>query len=92
MTLNQGILCYLLVLNLSTFLLFWIDKRKAVRRKWRIKEATLLGMSLLGGAAGGLAAMHLFHHKTQKNKFRIGVPALLAVQAVIAGCLVAARL
>ncbi len=83
MTLNQGILYYLLVLNFGTFLLFWADKQKAVHRKWRIKEATLLGMSLLGGAAGGLAAMYLFHHKIKKNKFRIGVPALLAVQVVI---------
>ncbi len=45
MTLNQGILYYLLVLNFGTFLLFWADKQKAVHRKWRIKEATLLGRS-----------------------------------------------
>ena len=65
--------------NLAAFAAFGIDKRKAVRRRWRIPEATLLGLCLLGGALGGLAGMHLFHHKTRKARFFVGVPVMLAL-------------
>lgn len=81
------LLCYLLVLNIGTFALFGMDKWKAVHRKWRIREAVLLGCSMFGGAAGGLLAMYLFRHKTHKARFRIGVPVMLAVQVIIAVCI-----
>ncbi len=73
--------CYLILVNIIAFAAFGIDKRKAVKHKYRISEATLLGLALIGGSAGALAGMYLFHHKTKKLLFR-AIPMLLAVQAV----------
>lgn len=77
------IFLYLLVMNLLTFAMFGIDKWKAVHGKWRIRESTLLGLSLVGGAAGGLAAMYVCRHKTKKVYFKTGLPAMLAIQAIL---------
>ena len=74
--------CYLILVNIVALAVFGIDKRKAVRHKYRIPEATLLGLALIGGAAGALAGMHLFHHKTRKPLFR-AIPVLLAAQIVL---------
>ena len=79
--LGSVVLFYLAGVNLAAFAAFpGIDKRKAVRHRWRIPEATLLGLCLLGGALGGLAGMRLFHHKTRKARFFVGVPVMLALQ------------
>ena len=59
---------YVLLINLFAFSLFGIDKRKAVKRKWRIPEATLLTVAALGGGAGALRGMYTFQHKTRKPK------------------------
>ena len=63
------IIIYLLIINLISFVLFFIDKQKSKRDKWRIKENTLHFVSFLGGTPGSIAAMILFHHKTKKPKF-----------------------
>lgn len=78
--LSSIVLFYLAGVNLVTFAAFGIDKWKAVRHRWRIPEATLLGLSLIGGALGGLAGMRLFRHKTRKARFFVGVPVMLAAQ------------
>ncbi len=70
---------YLFMINLITFIAFGIDKRKAKKGRWRIPEATLLGLSLIGGTLGGILAMNFFRHKTQKKKFSIGMPVLLII-------------
>ncbi len=75
---------YLLAASLITFVLFGADKWKAVHGKWRIRERTLLGFAAAGGAAGGLLAMKIFRHKTQKPCFAIGLPVMLAVQILAA--------
>ena len=56
---------YILVLSFITFIIYGADKARAQRGLWRIAERTLLTLSLLGGALGGLAAMYLFRHKTK---------------------------
>ena len=76
----QILAVYLAAVNLAAFAAFGIDKGKAVRQRWRIPEATLLGLALAGGALGGLAGMRLFHHKTRKARFFVGVPVMLALQ------------
>ncbi len=77
---NRIILLYLIAVNLLTFIVFGVDKWKAVHGKWRIRVSTLLGLSAIGGAAGGLLAMYVFRNKTQKVLFKIGLPAMLLVQ------------
>lgn len=70
-------------LSTAAFVMFGVDKRRAVRHEWRISESTLLMLSVFGGI-GGLLGMIVFHHKTRKWKFRVLVPAFaLADMAVI---------
>ncbi|EGG82228.1 hypothetical protein HMPREF9477_01237 [Lachnospiraceae bacterium 2_1_46FAA] len=77
-----NIIIYLCAINIMTFLLYGLDKQKAKRHKWRIPEATLLGVALAGGSIGAFLGMYIFHHKTKKAKFYIGVPMFFVMQAV----------
>ena len=74
---------WLIAINLITFAAFGIDKRKAVKGKFRISEATLFVMSLAGGSPGGLAAMYAFRHKTKKWYFKFGIPLILVLQLAV---------
>lgn len=69
MTLKQIVLLayggYLILLSLITFILYYADKKKAEKKKWRIPEKVLLLCSFLGGAFGGYPAMLIFRHKTK---------------------------
>lgn len=78
---------YLIIVNLLTFVVFAIDKRKAQKGKWRIHTKTLMGLSLIGGTIGGLAAMYIFHHKTKQKKFSLGLPIMLTIQITLLVCL-----
>ncbi len=78
---------YLLIVNCITYIVFAIDKRRAVRGKWRIPESTLFGLALLGGSIGGMLAMQICRHKTKHWSFRLGLPMILLMQ-VIAFCFV----
>lgn len=80
---EKYILIYLIVINLITFIVFAIDKICAIKKKWRYKEVSLLGMCFVGGAIGGFLAMHLFRHKTKKKLFVIGVPLIIVIHLVI---------
>ena len=65
---------YFIAINLLTFLLYGLDKYKAIRREWRIPERALLIMAFVGGAFGALSAMRIFRHKTRKGRFRLMIP------------------
>lgn len=45
----KNILIYLIIINLITFIMMYIDKKKAKWGKWRIKESTLFTLVFLGG-------------------------------------------
>lgn len=77
------LLYYFLSVNLLTFIAYGIDKHKARHKHWRVREASLLLLAVLGGSPAALLAMHLFRHKTQHNKFRYGVPAILIAQVLL---------
>ena len=72
-----------LIINVITFVVFGLDKFYAIKKKWRYKVITLLGLCFIGGALGGFLAMKIFNHKTNKNIFTISVPLLLVVQIAI---------
>lgn len=78
------LIIYFFLMNIVTLVTFWIDKNLAQNNKSRIQESTLVLLSALGGAAGGLAAMYLFRHKTKQAKFFLGLPALLLIHFIIA--------
>ena len=82
------ILLYLAVITVLTFLVFGIDKWKAQHKRWRIPESLLLGLAAIGGSVGAWLGMRVWHHKTQHKKFKYGVPAVLAVQVVVAVALI----
>ena len=84
MTEIQKILAiYLVTINVVTFLMFGIDKWKARRSRWRIREASLLGLAVLGGSIGALIGMKVWHHKTMHKKFKYGLPLILLVQIAL---------
>ncbi len=79
----KNIIIYVIIINLFTFFMMWLDKRKAKKGKWRIPENTLLILVLLGGGIGGIAGMYTFRHKTQKMKFVIEFPVILICQILL---------
>lgn len=79
---------YLIIVNIAAWIMYGLDKWKAKSGAWRIPERTLLLTALAGGSVGAIAGMLLFHHKTRKPKFIIGVPVMFAVHCVIVGVIV----
>ena len=84
---ENALLYYLIVINVVTFLVYGIDKWKAKQGSWRISEATLLVLAVIGGSIGALLGMKVWRHKTQHKKFKYGVPTLLIIQIIIIGYL-----
>ena len=78
------LLLWVLLWSLIAFALMGIDKWKAANHGRRIPEKTLFLSAILGGSLGALVGMSLFRHKTRHWSFRIGMPVILAVQAVAA--------
>ena len=74
------LLIYLAAINLVTFFLYGIDKYKAQKSKWRVKESTLLWLSVFGGCIGAWLGMKAWHHKTLHAKFKYGIPLILLAQ------------
>lgn len=72
---------YLCIINLAAFFLMASDKRRARKGLWRIPEKTLFLSAVLGGSAGALLGMYIFHHKTRHWYFVIGMPLILILQA-----------
>lgn len=83
MTLHGSLACYLLAINAVTFIVYGIDKYKAKKAKWRISEATLLLLAVLGGSIGAWMGMKVWHHKTMHKKFKYGIPAILLIQIAL---------
>lgn len=83
MTLLQIVFIYIVVINIVTFFVYGIDKWKAKRSKWRISEAALLGLAVLGGSIGAWLGMKVWHHKTMHKKFKYGIPFIFIVQIAI---------
>ena len=85
------LLIYFVSVNLLSLLSFGSDKGRARRNRWRISEGSLLALALFGGCIGALLGMWIFHHKTAKPKFFIGVPAILVLQIVIVAAILIFR-
>ena len=82
-TLHSCLAYYLLGINAVTFIVYGIDKYKAKKAKWRISEATLLLLAVLGGSIGAWMGMKVWHHKTMYKKFKYGIPAILLIQIAL---------
>ena len=75
-------LIYLCIINAAGFMLMLVDKFKAKKNLWRIPEATLFIVAILGGSIGSLLGMYTVRHKTKHLKFTVGMPLILALQVM----------
>ena len=82
-TLHSCLAYYLLGINAVAFIMYGIDKYKAKKAKWRIPEATLLLLAVLGGSIGAWMGMKVWHHKTKHKKFKYGIPSILLIQMAL---------
>ena len=80
---HQYSMYYLFAINIVSFFLYGIDKYKAKKNKWRIPEATLLMIAVIGGSIGAWVGMRLWHHKTMHKKFMYGIPVIIIMQIAL---------
>ncbi|GJG33373.1 hypothetical protein PRMUPPPA20_14820 [Xylanibacter ruminicola] len=80
---TETIIYILIGINVLTFFVYGWDKWKAKHGKWRISEATLLMLALVGGTIGALLGMQVWHHKTMHLKFKYGLPLILLAQIAL---------
>ena len=83
MSFTQIAVIYLIVINILGFLVMGLDKHKAKMADRRIPENTLFMFTILGGGVGTIAGMYVFHHKTKKMKFKVGMPLILILEMLI---------
>ncbi|MBP3602714.1 MAG: DUF1294 domain-containing protein [Lachnospiraceae bacterium] len=77
------LIAYFVIVNIIGFALMGIDKHKAKKRAFRIPEATLFIVAIIGGSIGSILGMHIFRHKTRHWYFVYGMPFILAVQIIL---------
>ncbi|VYU05977.1 DUF1294 domain-containing protein [Clostridium tertium] len=80
---KNSLIYYLIIINIISFITIYIDKKKAIKRKWRIKESTLFLLSFIGGSIGTLVGMYTFRHKTKHIKFTLGIPLIILIQFLL---------
>ena len=81
------VLCWLVVTNIAAFAVMYIDKQRAKKGAWRIKEATLFIFAIIGGSLGANLGMQLFRHKTKHWYFVVFMPLILVLHIVLLGLL-----
>ena len=77
------IILYLIVINLVGFCMMGVDKRRARKGKWRVKEAALFLAAVIGGSLGSWLGMYVFRHKTRHWYFVVGMPLILVLQVIL---------
>lgn len=87
-----GILAYASVINVATYALFAVDKRRARLGGRRIPERDLLACALAGGSIGAVLAQQVLRHKTRKQPFRAQLTSIVVVQGLAAIAILVARL
>ncbi|MCC0637496.1 DUF1294 domain-containing protein [Clostridioides sp. ES-S-0190-01] len=74
---------YFIIINIIGLSSMYIDKKKAIKNKWRIKETTLLAIAIIGGSIGSIIGMYSFRHKTKHIKFTLGIPFIILLQLLL---------
>jgi uncharacterized membrane protein YsdA (DUF1294 family) len=88
LTFIAGYTVLVTVASLVAYVLYWIDKRRAVASGRRIPESTLHWVSLLGGWPGAIVAQRRLRHKTQKMTFRVTFWTTVLLHLVVAGVII----
>ena len=81
------LIVYFLVMTIIGYVSMGVDKAKAKKHAWRIPEATLFSIAILGGSIGSIMGMYHFRHKTKHWYFVIGMPAILVIHLIAAAIL-----
>ncbi|MFH1426098.1 MAG: DUF1294 domain-containing protein [Candidatus Kerfeldbacteria bacterium] len=74
------LLVYVIAINVITFIVYGFDKWMARAGSWRVSEAVLWILALIGGSAGALSGMNFFRHKTRKVWFQFVLMMILFIQ------------
>lgn len=74
---------YFIIMNAVGFILMGMDKRRAKKHAFRIPEATLFTIAVIGGSLGSIIGMYYFHHKTRHWYFVYGMPLILILQVAL---------
>lgn len=74
---------YLAVMTVVGFAIMGIDKRKSIKKAWRIPERTLILIAFLGGGIGSFLGMYMFRHKTKHSSFVILLPVAAVIYVII---------
>ncbi len=77
------LLVYTISINITSFLIYGLDKIKAMRKTWRIPELYLTILAFLGGGVGALIGMVTFKHKLSKKRFTIGIPVIIILNFIV---------
>ena len=83
MSFVQIVIVYLVIVNILGFFIMGFDKHQAKMGNRRIPENTLFSFTIVGGGIGTILGMYVFHHKTKKLKFKIGMPLILILEILI---------
>lgn len=76
-------LSYIILINVIAYFIIYIDKQKAINKKWRISEKSIFILAILGGSVGAYISMFVFRHKIKKWYFALGIPCIIALQVYI---------
>lgn len=79
----RGIWIVYTMLNVMSFSLFGLDKRRARQSRWRVRESTLLAVTWLMGGVGAWMGMRLFRHKTLHRAFAVSAPVASVLQLAL---------
>lgn len=69
-TLLLFVVFQLVTINFTTFWAYWIDKRAARKRAWRVSENNLHTLEFMGGWIGAYIAQKVFRHKSSKQSYQ----------------------
>ena len=83
MILKYICLIYLILINITGFVIMGVDKKRAIRGAFRISEASLFFVAFIGGSLGSIIGMQHFRHKTKHWYFQYGMPVILMVQIAL---------
>ena len=78
-----GLWAAIMAINIVAFSLMGVDKNRAKKHQYRIRERTLWLAALFGGAVGAAVGMYFFRHKTKHLQFKIGFPILAIIDVIL---------
>lgn len=79
---NELFVILYLIINIFVFILYGVDKYKAIHENYRISEKALI-LSALFGPFGAYAGMRIFRHKIRKPLFSIIIPVFVLIHIVL---------